>query len=44
MLEPNYYKNGDRVARDAKQATEYKKKLEELFYSWSQASEELEKV
>ena len=44
MLEPNYYKNGDRVARDAKQAAEFKKKLEELFYSWSQVSEELEKV
>ncbi len=44
MLEANYYKNSDRVARDAKQTAEYKKKLEELFYSWSQISEELETV
>jgi ATP-binding cassette subfamily F protein 3 len=42
MLEPNYYKNSDRVAKDAKQTAEYKKKLEELFYSWSRASEEFE--
>jgi ATP-binding cassette subfamily F protein 3 len=44
MLEPHYYKNAHKVSVDAKLIEDYKKKLEELFYSWSQASEELERV
>ena len=44
MFEPDYYKNSARVATDAKKASEYKTKLEELYYSWSRASEELEKI
>ncbi|MFI5263854.1 MAG: ABC-F family ATP-binding cassette domain-containing protein [Candidatus Kapaibacterium sp.] len=44
MFEPDYYKDSARVAGDAKKLSEFKKKLEELYYSWSQVSEELEKV
>ena len=44
MFDPDYYKDAARVAGDAKKLSELKKKLEELYYSWSQVSEELEKV
>lgn len=44
MLEPHYYKNAHKVSADAKLIEDYKKKLEELFYSWSKASEELEQI
>jgi ATP-binding cassette subfamily F protein 3 len=44
MLEPHYYKNPNKVSSDAKLLDDYKKKLEEYYYSWSKISEELEQI
>ncbi|MEI8134541.1 MAG: ABC-F family ATP-binding cassette domain-containing protein [bacterium] len=42
MLDANYFNNSIRVAAEAKLLEDYRKKLEELYFTWSKASEELE--
>jgi ATP-binding cassette subfamily F protein 3 len=44
LLDPEFYKDAMRVASDTKLLAELRSKLDALYYSWSQVSEELEKV
>lgn len=42
-FEPNYYSDTTRVKTDGKRTGEIKTQLEDLYYQWTQVSEELEK-
>jgi ATP-binding cassette subfamily F protein 3 len=44
MLQPDYYKDRNRVTADAKKTAEFRTRLEKLYYNWSQITEELEKA